>query len=88
MQTKKPDHGKKGRPQLRWEDYIKRDERKEDDKWKEKAADREKWEGITTGAGQQYTNGLHPFIKEQRGRTFHQGSQYFFKLRLTDPCVA
>ena len=28
----------------------------EDDKWREKAADREKWKGITARAVQQYTN--------------------------------
>ena len=30
----------------------------EDDKWKEKAADRKKGKGITTGAVQQYKNYL------------------------------
>ena len=40
------------------EDCIKRDIRKseEDDKLREKAEDREKWEGITTGVMLQYIN--------------------------------
>ena len=49
---------KRGRPEERWEDCIKRDVSKveEDDRWREKAADREKWEGITVGMVQQYMN--------------------------------
>ena len=46
---------KKVRPQLGW-DCIKRDVRKGevDDKWRKKAADREKGKGITAEAMQQY----------------------------------
>ena len=49
-------YGKRGRPQLRWDDCLKRYVRKteEDDRWREKAADREKWKGITAGEVQQY----------------------------------
>ena len=37
---------------------VKGDVRKgqKDDKWTEKAANREKWKGVTTGAVQQYKN--------------------------------
>ena len=37
------------------------------DKQREKAADREKWEGITAVTVQQYMNS--PLYREQRGRT-------------------
>ena len=55
---KQPNHRKRGRPQLRWDDCIKRDVRKaeEGDNWTEKAADWEKWKGITVWAVQQYMN--------------------------------
>ncbi len=39
---------KRGRPQLRWEDFVKRDLRKaEEEKWREKANDRDQWKQIT-----------------------------------------
>ena len=40
---------KRGRPQLRWEDSVKRDLRKaeEEDKWREKANNRDQWKRIT-----------------------------------------
>ena len=40
---------KRGRPQLRWEDCVKRDLRKEEeeDKWREKANNRDQWKQIT-----------------------------------------
>ena len=42
---------KDGRTVERWEDCGKREVRntEEDDKWRKKAEDREKWEGTTTG---------------------------------------
>ena len=41
--------GRGGRPQLRWEDCVKRDLRKagEEEKWREKANNREQWKLIT-----------------------------------------
>ena len=50
--------GNGDRPQLIWEDSIKWNVRKaeEDDKWRETAVDREKWNGITAGVVQQYMN--------------------------------
>ena len=55
---KHPGHGKRDRPQLRWEDCIKKDVRKakEADKWREKAVSREKWKGLTVEVMQQYVN--------------------------------
>ena len=43
---------KKGKLQLKWEDCVKRDVRlaEEDDTWREKAANREKWKGIRARA--------------------------------------
>ena len=40
---------KRGRPQLRWEDCVKRDLRKakEEEKWREKANNRDRWKLIT-----------------------------------------
>ena len=40
---------KRGRPQLRWEDCVKRDLRKaeEEEKWREKANNRDQWKRIT-----------------------------------------
>ena len=40
---------KRGRPQLKWEDCVKRDLRKagEGDKWREKANNRDRWKQIT-----------------------------------------
>ena len=40
---------KRGRPQLRWEDCVKRDLRKakEEEKWKENANNRDRWKLIT-----------------------------------------
>ena len=41
--------GRGGRPHLRWEDCVKRDLRKaeEEEKWREKAKDRDQWKQIT-----------------------------------------
>ena len=41
---------KRGRPQLRWEDYVKRDLRKAEDeeRWREKDNNRDQWKQITT----------------------------------------
>ena len=41
--------GRGGRPQLRWEDCVKRDLRKaeEEEKWREKANNRDQWKQIT-----------------------------------------
>ena len=43
---------KRGRPQLRWEDCVKRDLRKakEEEKWREKANNRDRWKLITNVA--------------------------------------
>ena len=43
---------KRGRPQLRWEDCVKRDLRKakEEEKWREKANNRDRWKLITKAA--------------------------------------
>ena len=40
---------KRGRPQLRWEDCVKRDLRKaeEEDKWRENANNRDQWKQVT-----------------------------------------
>ena len=40
---------KRGRPQLRWEDCVKRDLRKaeEEENWREKATNRDQWKRIT-----------------------------------------
>ena len=48
-ETKKQDSRKRGRPQLRWEDCEKRDLRKaeEEEKWREKANNRDRWKQIT-----------------------------------------
>ena len=58
---KQPGHRGRGTPQLRWEDCVKRDVRKaeEEDKWREKAVDRERWKGITAGAVQQFSSSLY-----------------------------
>ena len=42
----------------RCEDGVRRGVRRaeEADKWREKAADREKWKGVSSGAGEKYTN--------------------------------
>ena len=49
---------KRGRPQLRWEDYLKRDLRKaeEEETWREKADNRDQWKQITKVAVQQSDN--------------------------------
>ena len=49
-ETKKQEGSRKrGRPQLRWEDCVKRDLRKaeEEEKWREKANNRDRWKQIT-----------------------------------------
>ena len=49
-ETKKQEGSRKrGRPQLRWEDCVKRDLRKaeEEEKWREKANNRDPWKQIT-----------------------------------------
>ena len=49
-ETKKQEVSRKrGRPQLRWEDSVKRDLRKaeEEEKWREKANNRDQWKPIT-----------------------------------------
>ena len=40
---------KRGRPQLRWEDCVKRDliKAEEEEKWREKANNRDQWKRIT-----------------------------------------
>ena len=45
---------KRGRPQLRWDDCVKRDLRKaeEEEKWREKANNRDQWKQITKVAVQ------------------------------------
>ena len=46
IETKKQEGcRKRGRPQLRWEDCVKRDLRKaeEEEKWREKANNRDQW---------------------------------------------
>ena len=55
---KQPGRTKRGRPQLRWEDYVKRAVRKaeDDDKSRENVANREKWKEIIAGTVQQYMN--------------------------------
>ena len=47
--TKQGGCRKRGRPQLRWEDCVKRDLRKaeEEEKWREKANSRDQWKRIT-----------------------------------------
>ena len=49
---------KRGRPQLRWEDCVKRDLRKaeEEEKWIEKTNNREQWKEITKVAVQRSDN--------------------------------
>ena len=52
---------KQGRPQLRWEDCVNRDLRKakEEEKWREKANNRDRWKLITKAAvlrSDQYTS--------------------------------
>ena len=52
-ETKKHDcRRKRGRPQLRWEDCVKRDLRKaeEEEKWREKANNRDQWKRNTNVA--------------------------------------
>ena len=49
-ETRKQGHCRKqGGPQLRWEDCVKRDLRKaeEEEKWREKANNRDQWKQIT-----------------------------------------
>ena len=47
-ETKKQGFRKRGRPQLIWEDCVKRDLRKaEEEKWREKANNRHQWKRIT-----------------------------------------
>ena len=49
-ETKKQEGSRKrGRPHLRWEDCVKRDLRKaeEEEKWREKANNRDQWKQIT-----------------------------------------
>ena len=49
-ETKKQEGSRKlGRPQLRWEDCVKRDLRKaqEEEKWRENANNRDQWKQIT-----------------------------------------
>ena len=49
---------KRGRPQLRWEDCVKRDLRKaeEEEKWREKAKNRDQWKEIRKVAVQRSDN--------------------------------
>ena len=56
--VKQPGCSKRVRPQLRWEDCVKRDVRKTKDnkKWKEKATDREQWKRKTAKTVQQKKN--------------------------------
>ena len=48
-ETKKQGFRKRERPQLRWEDCVTRDLRKaeEEEKWREKANNRDQWKQIT-----------------------------------------
>ena len=53
VETKRQEGSRKrGRPQLRWEDCVKRDLRKakEEEKWREKANNRDRWKLITKAA--------------------------------------
>ena len=47
---------KRGRPQLRWEDCMRRDMRRsgEDERWREGAADRKLWKERTERVARQY----------------------------------
>ena len=47
---------KRGRPQLRWEDCVRRDMRRsgEDERWREGAADRKLWKERTERVARQY----------------------------------
>ena len=50
--SKRGETKKQGRPQLRWEDCLKRDlgKAEEEDKWGEKASNRERWKKLTIAA--------------------------------------
>ena len=47
---------KRGRPQLRWEDCVRRDMKRsgEDERWREGAADRKLWKERTERVARQY----------------------------------
>ena len=52
MTKKQEGFRKRGRPQLRWEDCEKRDlgKAEEEEKWREKANNRDQWNQITKAA--------------------------------------
>ena len=68
---------KRGRPQPRWEDWVKRDLRKaeEEEKWREKANNRHQWKQITKVAVQRSDK------METRGRTIKRA-----KCKILLPC--
>ena len=64
---------KKGRPQLRWEDCMRRDTRRsgEDERWREGAADRKLWKERTERVARQYNNSPSPLYSREQGGRAH-----------------
>ena len=66
---------RRGRPRLRWEDWVKRDVRKagEEKDWKKKTRDIGGWKRLSNEVVKKFRAAHHPLTKGKKGRERESG---------------